>query len=45
MHLTAGSHLGPYEVVEPIGAGDGRGLSGAGCAAGREVAVKVLPAD
>lgn len=46
MHLTAGSRLGPYEVIEPIGAGGmGEVYRARDVRLGREVAVKVLPAD
>ena len=46
MHLTAGARLGPYEVIEPIGAGGmGEVYRARDVRLGREVAVKVLPAD
>lgn len=46
MPLTAGSRLGPYEVIEPIGAGGmGEVYRARDVRLGREVAVKVLPAD
>jgi hypothetical protein len=40
MALTAGTKLGPYEILAPLGAG---GVGEAYRA--REVAIKVLPAD
>lgn len=46
MQLTAGARLGPYEVIEPIGAGGmGEVYRARDVRLGREVAVKVLPAD
>jgi len=43
--LSAGSRLGPYEIVSPLGGG-GRGrCTGRRTRLGREVAVKVLPSD
>ena len=46
MQLTAGSRLGPYEVIGPIGAGGmGEVYRARDVRLGREVAVKVLPAD
>ena len=33
MSLSAGTSLGPYEILSPLGAGDGRGLPGSGHAA------------
>ncbi len=45
MTLTAGTRLGPYEIVAPIGAGGMREVYRARDGRlGREVAVKVLPA-
>ncbi|MGE5275563.1 MAG: protein kinase domain-containing protein [Acidobacteriota bacterium] len=45
MPLTAGSRLGPYEVVAPIGAGGmGEVYRAKDPRLGREVAIKVLPA-
>jgi len=46
MTLPAGSRLGPYEVISPIGAGGmGEVYKARDTRLGREVAVKVLPAD
>jgi serine/threonine protein kinase len=47
MALVAGSRLGPYEILSPLGSGGmGRGMA---CARdtrlGRDVAIKVLPAE
>jgi len=44
--LAAGSRLGPYEIVSPLGAGGmGEVYRARDTRLGREVAVKVLPAD
>src|SRR5437867_6640332 len=44
VNLSAGSRLGPYEIVAPIGAGGmGEVWRGRGSGIGREVAIKVLP--
>ena len=46
MSLSAGTRLGPYEIVAPLGKRrDGRSLQGDGHAAGSHVAIKVLPAE
>ena len=46
MTLSAGVRLGPYEIVAPIGAGGmGEVYRARDTRLGREVAIKVLPAD
>ena len=46
MSLAAGSRLGPYEIVSPLGAGGmGEVYRARDTRLGREVAIKVLPAD
>ena len=46
MSLTAGTKLGPYEILAPIGAGGmGEVYRARDPRIGREVAIKVLPAS
>jgi eukaryotic-like serine/threonine-protein kinase len=46
MSLSPGTHLGPYEVVELIGAGGmGEVYRARDLRLGRDVAVKVMPAS
>ncbi len=46
MPLEAGSRIGPYEIVAPIGAGGmGEVYRGRDTRLGREVAIKILPAE
>src|SRR5512134_2412359 len=44
MTLAAGSRLGPYEIVAPLGAGGmGEVYRGRDTRLGRDIAIKVLP--
>ena len=46
MPLTAGSRLGPYEILAPLGAGGmGEVYRARDSRLGREIAIKVLPAE
>src|SRR5438309_3437933 len=46
MPLTRGTRLGPYEVLDPIGAGGmGEVYRARDTRLGRDVALKILPAD
>src|SRR5512132_4161008 len=46
MSLSSGTRLGPYEIVAPIGAGGmGEVYEARDLRLGREVALKILPAD
>ena len=46
MALSAGDRLGPYEIVEPLGAGGmGEVYRATDTKLGRDVAIKVLPAE
>ena len=46
MTISAGSRLGPYEVLAPLGAGGmGEVWSARDARLGREVALKVLPEE
>src|SRR5574339_123516 len=46
MTLTAGTHLGSYQIVAPLGAGGmGEVYRARDSRLGREIAIKVLPAE
>src|SRR5215471_18668099 len=46
MSLSSGTHLGPYEIIQPIGAGGmGQGYRARDTRLNRTVAIKVLPPE
>jgi len=45
MTIEAGTRLGPYEVIAPIGAGMGEVYRARDTKLDRDVAIKVLPED
>jgi hypothetical protein len=44
MSLRSGTLVGHYEILQAVGAGDGRGVSRARQETGRDVALKLLQA-